>query len=227
MLYYRSSGGTNYVIDSGVTLAVGVRYFICAYVGATGSGLRVYDGTGLVGSAIGTGVTLNSSSRNLVIADCDPPVQYSFSGYLDGLALFGSALATSRMDELAGYAVGPRQPWAQRSSGILPRNGTTTQTIPFTPAAAGSLLVAVVASAVTAHTAVTPGWTKRLSPNSRGELAVFTRTANVGDSTLQLTLSDANLPLLYTIYEFASGCSWHSGAANFLVMRQIYCVCLV
>ena len=213
MLYYRSSGGTNYQIDSGVTVSNGKKYFVAAYVGVSGAGLRVYDESGIVATATGPGVTLNSSSRNLVVADCDPPNHYYMIGYVDGLAYFGSALSTSRLDQLAGYALNGTTKWLQRSSGVLSRNGTTTHTVNFSPASAGSLLVAVL-STPGVSTAITPGWTKRVGVYYDTELSVFTRTANAGDTSLALTLSVSNIPLHYVVYEFPSGSSWHSSATS-------------
>ncbi len=213
MLYYRSSGGTNYQIDSGVTVTSGKKYFVAAYVSAAGSGLRVYDENGIVAAATGPGATLNSSSRNLVLADCDPPNDYYMIGYLDGLAYFGTALTTGRIDQLAGYALSNATKWLNRSTGVSARNGTTNHTASFTPANAGSLLVAVVSTPGTS-TASTPGWTKRVGAYYDTELAVFTRIANAGDAGLTLAVSASNVPLHYAVYEFPAGSTWHSSATS-------------
>lgn len=213
LFYYRSSGGTNYQIDSGVTVSNTKKYFVAAYVGASGAGLRVYDENGVVATATGPGVTLNPSSRNLVIADCDPPNHYYMIGYLDGLAYFGSALSASRLDQLAGYALNGATKWLQRSPGVLSRNGTTSHTLSFAPSGNGSLLVAVI-STPGVSTATTPGWTKRVGVYYDTELSVFTRTANAGDANLTLSISDSNVPLHYVVYEFPSGSSWHSSATS-------------
>ena len=214
MLYYRSSGGTNYNIDSGVLVSGGVRYFVSAYVGASEAGIRVYDDTGLIASATGPGATLNPSSKNLILMDCDPPNPYPMIGYLDGLAYLGSALTTTRQDQLAGYAMGSTSKWVNRAAGVSPRNGTTDHTITFPAASAGSLLVAIISSPE-ANSMVTAGWTKRISCHYDTELAVYTRSANVGDSSFQVTLpSESNFPLHYIVYEFPTGSAWHSSTNN-------------
>lgn len=213
MLYYRSSGGTNHQIDSGVTVSPGVKYFVTAYVDPSGSGLRVYDDTGLIASATGPGVTLNSSSRNLVLMDCDPPNLYPMTGHLDGFAYFGSALTTTRLDELAGHALAPTAKWINRAAGVSARNGTTDHALSLPAASAGSLLVAIISSPATS-TATTPGWTKRVAPQSITECAVFTRSASSGDSSLAISLSASNVPLHYVIYEFPAGSAWHSSTSN-------------
>ena len=209
--HYRSDVGVNTNIDSGVSVLQGKRYFVAAYAGPSGAGIRVYDETGLLGSATGVGGTVNPSSRSITLMNAET-LNYSATGYLDGLAVFDTALPTTRLDTYATYAMAPDAvTWTSRSSGTLARNGTSTQTINFTPALAGSLLVVVVASP-TAHTALTAGWTKRLSPSGTSELAVFTRNANVGDASLMISMSSSNFPLLYTVYEFPAGSYWYGGA---------------
>lgn len=208
--HYRSSGGVNTNIDSGVVAIQGRRYFVAAYAGPSGCGIRVYDETGLLGSATGAGGTVNPSTRPIVLMDAATQ-NYSSTGYLDDLAVFDTVLSTARLDTYAAAALAPDGvTWINRSTGGLMRNGTNTQTINFTPATAGSLLVAVVTSP-TVQTAVTAGWTKRLSPTDSVELAVFTRNANAGDSSLQVSMSASDFPLVYTVYEFPPGSAWYAG----------------
>lgn len=210
MFYYRTSGGVNHRIDSGVTVSPGRKYFVSAYVGAAEAGLRVYDDTGLIASPTGPGATLNPSPRNLVLADCDPPNQYPMIGYLDGVAYFGSALSTARLDELASYVLAPTTIWLNRAAGVSARNGTANHTLSFTPTSAGSLLIAVVSIPDTTGTASTPGWTKRFGANYNTELSVFTRSANAGDASLVIATAMSDVPLHYVVYEFPSGSAWHS-----------------
>ena len=124
-------------------------------------------------------------------------------------------LTTTRLDEYAEYALAPNAvTWINRNSGALARNGTGLHTLNFTPALTGSLLVAVVV-APALQTAVSAGWTKRLSPTNGVEVAVYTRNANAGDASLQIQLSGgqgSDFPVVYSIHEFPSGSYWHSGA---------------
>lgn len=209
-LYYRTSSGTDVAVNSGVTPVDGKRVYIAAYVNATESGIRIYEeGGALMGSNTGAGGVVNGSGANLTLL-CSQQPGYEMVGYMDDFALFGTSLTTSRIDQLAAAAYVPYQPWTARSEGTGPRNGTNSHTISFTPAAAGSLLIAVVGGAVT-HTMVTSGWTKRLSPVDSTELAVFTKTAGSGESSFQLTHNGSNYPIEYVVYEFPAGSAYHSG----------------
>lgn len=210
--HYRSALGVNTNIDSGVTVETGKRYFIAAYAGVSGCGIRVYDATGLIGSATGAGGDLNPSSRSITLMDAETG-NYSQTGYLDGFAVFDTVLSTARLDTYGNHAMAvDAVTWTHRSAGTLARNGTTDHTISFTPATAGSLLVVVVGGAITSD-AVTPGWTKRLAPTNSTQLAIFTRNANAGDSSLQITHNNTNFPGLYVAYEFPPGSAWCSGAS--------------
>ena len=61
------------------------------------------------------------------------------------------------------------------------------------------------------HTMVTSGWTKQLSALMDTEIAVFTKTASSGESSLEVTHNGSNYPIEYAIYEFAVGSTYHSG----------------
>lgn len=212
-LYFRTSSGADVAVDSGVTPSEGKRLYIAAYVNPSESGIRVYeDGGVLIGSNTGAGGVVNGSGANLTLL-CSQQPGYEMVGYMDDFALFGTSLSTTRMDQLAALAYAPYHPWIARSEGTGPRNGTNSHTISFTPASAGSLLVAVVGGAVT-HTMVTSGWTKRLSPANTTELAVFTKTAGAGESSFQLTHNGSNYPIEYVVYEFPVGSTYHSGVGQ-------------
>lgn len=211
--YYRGSGGQEVTISSGFMAEHGQTYYVAAYCGASGAGLRIYHLGVLVSSTTGAGYTLNSSGRSFTVGGSDQPAAYHVYGWMQEISYFGSILSTGTIDSLAALATTPQPSWINRTSGVAARNGTSDHTISFTPASAGSLLVAVVNGAVT-HTAVTPGWTKRLAPVDYTELAVFTRSANAGDSSLQVTHNGSNHPINYVVYEFPSGSSYVTGAGN-------------
>ena len=97
-------------------------------------------------------------------------------------------------------------PWVRRTASPGGRNGTNQHAIPFAAASAGNLLLAVVAGAVT-HTAVTAGWTKAVSQVSGSELAVFTRTATGGETSLTVQHNGSNYPIEAVVYEFPAGSS--------------------
>lgn len=210
--YYRTSGGSDVGVDSGIAPVPGKRLYVAAYVSASESGIRVYeDGGTLIASNTGAGGVVNTSGANLTLL-CSQQPNYGIVGYMDDFALFGTALSTARLDQLAALAFAPHQTWITRTEGTAARNGTYDHTINFTPAAAGSLLVAVVGGPVT-HTMVTAGWTKQLGPIDSTELAVFTKTAGAGELSFQLTHNGANYPVEYAVYEFAAGSSYYAGAS--------------
>jgi hypothetical protein len=211
----------SYQSDLGVTTSIGTgfvpnlnhKYFIAAYAGASGTGIRIYAATGLKASATGAGVTLGSSSRNLKLMSVDTG-GYSATGYLDDFALFDSVLPTSVLDNMANLALVPQStPWVTRSYGVNPHNGSSTQTINFTPANAGSLLVAVVSTPL-GHSMATAGWTGQLSVTDVTEISVFTRSASAGESSFQISMAGSDLPLHFAVYEFAAGSTWAGGAAG-------------
>lgn len=210
--YYRSSGGVNTGIDTGFTPIQGVRYCIAAYVNASESGIRIYDDNGLAAQATGAGGAVNASSRALTLMNAETG-HYTANGWLDDLAVFGAALSTTRLDELAGLALASTAKWINRAAGVSLRNGTVDHTITFPAASAGSLLVAIISSP-DASTMVTPGWTKRVSQVGDTELAVYTRSANAGDTSVQLSLAASNSPLHYVVYEFPTGSAWYSSVGS-------------
>lgn len=213
VFYYRTSGGSDVVIDSTVVPTQGTRYYVAAYVNASESGIRVYgDGGSLLGSATGVGGVVNTSNSNLVLY-ASQQSGYDLIGYIDDFAMLGTALTTTRIDELAGLAVGLNETWINKTEGTAARNGTTDHTITFAAASAGSLLVAVT-NTTASNTAVTAGWTKQLGPANTTELSVFTMTASGGETDLQITHNAANYPMEWVVYEFPSGSSYHSGVGQ-------------
>ncbi len=211
--YYRTRTASDVIIDSGIAPVVGGRYYIAAYVNATESGIRVYGADGaLLGSQTGVGGQVYTPSTEMRLFD-SVQAGYSGNGYMDDFALFDHSLTTSRLDTLAALAMTRSIPWTARSSGVLTHNGTTAHTIPFTPAQAGSLLVAV-ASCPDESTAVTSGWTRQLSTVYDSALDVFTHTASAGDALLQISHTGSNFPLHYVVYEFPAGSSWCTSATT-------------
>ena len=212
-LYYRTNGGSDVAIDSGVAPVVGKRLYIAAYVGAGESGIRVYEDDGaLLAAVTGAGGTVNTSTANLTLF-CSQQPGYGLVGYMDDFALFGTALTTTRLDQLAALAYAPHETWIAKTEGTAARNGTSDHTINFTPAASGSLLVAVLGGSVT-NTMVTMGWTKQLGPVFSTELSVFTKTATAGESSLQVTHNGPNYPVEYVVYEFPAGSSYYAGVGQ-------------
>lgn len=207
--YARDAGGGETVASSGFVGTPGEVYFIAGYSSATETGVRVYDKTGLVGSATGTGRAVQASDRSFMVARSDDGIAYQHEAYTDEIAFFGSVLSPSRLDALATEFFAPR-PWTNRTVGIEARNGTTDHTINFAPATNGSLLVAVVSGPVI-HTAVSPGWTKQLVASNTAEIAVFIKTASAGESSFQVSHNLADFPIHYNVYEFPPGCSYRSG----------------
>lgn len=210
--YYRGSGGQEVTLSTGVVADWGQIYYVAAYCGPSGSGIRVYYQGSLVGSATGAGYALNPSSRPLIISGADQ-ANYHFIGCMQEVAYYGSIVSTGVIDAQAALATALQPKWINRTAGVGARNGTNGHTLTFPAASAGSLLVAVVDGCVT-NTAVTAGWTKRVAPTDYTELAVFTRSANAGDSSLQLTHNGTNYPINYVVYEFPSGSSYVTGAGT-------------
>lgn len=211
VLYYRTNSGTDVLVDSGVSPQVGKRFFIAVYIGASESGIRVYaDGGGLLGANTGAGGIINNSTADLMLYSSG--AGYGIVGYIDDFALLGSVLSIARIDELAALAVGTSVSWVNMTEGTAARNGTASHTINFTPAAAGSLLIAVMAGAVT-HTAATPGWTKQLNATVFTEIALFSMTAAGGESSLQVTHNGSNYPVEWVVYEFPAGSTFAGGNA--------------
>lgn len=208
--YVRGSDGNETIVSSGFTATPGVVYFLTAYSSNSGAGIRIYDkANGLVASATGVGRSVNPSTRPFMVGRCDGVASYQHESYIDEVAYYGSVLSGARLDTLASVFFGG-QVWLNRSVNVLPRNGTLDHTVNFTPAAAGSLLVAILSGPMT-NTMVTGGWTEHLQPIDSAELSVFTKTASLGESSLAVTHNNPNRPLQYAIYEFPSGSAYHSG----------------
>lgn len=208
--YVRDTGGGETVVNSGFQGLVGVDYFVAAYASSSGTGIRIYDANGLVASATGAGRTVNSSSRPFMVARSDDGASYQNDTCVDDVAFYGSVLSTARLNALAAAAMTPQPQWINRASGASPRNGTTTHTITFPATTAGSFMVAVLNAADT-FTIATAGWTNRLSPVGGAQLTLCTRSANAGETTLQVNTGMANMPVNYVIYEFPNGTAYHSG----------------
>jgi hypothetical protein len=105
--------------------------------------------------------------------------------------------------------------WVNRSLIQAPRNGTTSHTVSFTPAASGNLLVAIVEGAVTSTTPT--GWTlpaNGSAVNNTG-LYVWYKTATASEASFTTTHNGANYPVAFVIYEFAAGSTFvKSATAN-------------
>lgn len=214
-LYYRTAGGQNVWVNSGVERTLGATYYVAAYAGASGAGIRIYSEGVLLGSATGTAAAVKSSARPLIVASADASSssKYPITGLFQELSYFWSVLSTSDIDTLA-YAATTLQPkWRQHTAGVAPRNGTNTHTLTFPVASAGALLVAVVAGSITS-TATTPGWTKQVTAIESTEAAVFTLSASGGETSFSLTHNAADGPLSYALYEFPAGSTWAGGASN-------------
>lgn len=100
--------------------------------------------------------------------------------------------------------------WLNRTVVQAPRNGTSSHTVDFTPAAAGRLLVCVVEGAVTSTTPT--GWTLRASAVNNTGLYVWSKTAAAGESQFVTTHNGANYPVGFTVYEFPAGAAWGTSA---------------
>lgn len=211
--YARDSGGGETIVDSGFQCIIGRRYYVVGYASGAEVGIRVYDATGLVGSATGVGRAVNSSTRPFMVGRSDDGASYQAEAYIDEVAFYGSVLPTARLDVLAAEAMVPKYQWINRASGVSPRNGTTNHTIAFPATSANSFMVAIV-NTVAEQTMVSAGWTKRIASYSNTELAVFTRTANAGETSLQLTTNFSNVAVNYAVYEFPSGTWYHSGVQD-------------
>lgn len=104
-------------------------------------------------------------------------------------------------------------PWINHNSGVAPRNGTTTHTIPFGfTSTSGSELVFVVGGPVT-HTVA--GWNEMLQPVASGELSVFTKTS-AGESSVTVTHNASDSTVAWAVYELPAGATWF-GAGQELV----------
>jgi len=115
----------------------------------------------------------------------------------------------------------PAEPFDNVSSGVGARNGSAGHTIdftadgdgPFTPTE-GRVLVLLADGPVT-HDA--PGWVQQLAPVQSGELAVFTRTAQAGDTDVTLTHNGSGFPICWTVFEFPAGSVYVGGTGENLV----------
>ncbi len=104
--------------------------------------------------------------------------------------------------------------WRNRTVVDAPRNGTTSHTINFTPAAAGSLLVAIVEGGVTSTTPT--GWTLPTNGNSVNGVGMYVwhKTATAGESSFTTTHNGSNYPVLAVVYEFDSGSAFGAAVQN-------------
>lgn len=109
--------------------------------------------------------------------------------------------------------------WTNRTTVEAPRNGTTSHTVSFTPAAAGSLLVCVAEGSVTSSTP--SGWTLPAggsAVNNTG-LYVWHRIATAGLSSLTTTHNAANYPVAFVVYEFPAGSAFVKSVSGTAVAR--------
>lgn len=105
--------------------------------------------------------------------------------------------------------------WLRRSvlSGASSdRNGTNSHTCTFTPATAGSLLVAVVAGPVTFSTPA--GWSVVGSAVNNGGLYVFAKVATAAEDTFTTTHNGANHPILGVVYEYPAGSTIQAASSS-------------
>lgn len=107
--------------------------------------------------------------------------------------------------------------WINRTVVNVPRNGTTTNTVNHTAAAAGSLLLLVIDAP--AQITTPSGYTQRASALNNTHFALYTKTATAGESSFTLTLSAANYPAGVIVYEFALGTTF--GQSNSAVGQQV------
>lgn len=210
--YARDASDNETIVSSGFTAIPGEVYFVAGYSSGAGAGIRVYDKTGLVASVTGVGRVVRGSNRPFMIMRSDDGASYQHEAYLDEVTFYGTVLSTARLDAHAAAFFEPR-PWLSRSVAVSPRNGTTSHTLNFTPAANGSLLVMIVASSATI-VPVSAGWTEHLQPIGSAEVAVFTKVAAAGESTFSLSQNNPNRPVSYAVYEFKTGSTYHSGVSH-------------
>lgn len=96
--------------------------------------------------------------------------------------------------------------WINRtvlSGSSVDRNGTNSHTCTFAPANSGSLLVAVVAGAVTFTTPA--GWSIVQSAINYSGLYVFSKTATTSESSFSTTHNGSDYLIQGLVYEFYSG----------------------
>lgn len=104
--------------------------------------------------------------------------------------------------------------WMNRTLVQAPRNGTTSHTVTFTPAAAGNLLVAVVDGSVTSTTPT--GWTLP-SGGSAVEytgLYVWWKIATAGESQFATTHNGGDYAVVFAVYEFPAGSAFVKSASG-------------
>lgn len=203
------------IVDAGFNFEQGRAYFIAAYASPAATGLRVYDETGLVGSATGAGHDVYHSTRNLRLA-CDDTLSYYDEAYISDFAYFDHIVPTGALDAMATVALARKPRWLHSVKGTSPRNGTTDHTITYPPTTAGSLQVAFLyGSDNVPLTMQTVGWTQRLvQPSSTdGALYIYTRSVNAGETSCTISYATAGFPLNYAIYELPPGSSYHSLAS--------------
>jgi hypothetical protein len=107
-------------------------------------------------------------------------------------------------------------PWINRTLIQAARNGTASFTVGFTPAAAGSLLVAVAGGAISgsvgagANLTTPSGWTLPTGGSAVGFAGgyVWWKTASGGESSLTTTSNGTDYPAGFVVYEFATGSSF-------------------
>lgn len=204
------------IVDSGYSFVAGRVYFVAAYSSATETGIRVYDETGLVASATGAGRDVYHSSRNLVIG-CDDTGAYFAEMFLSDFAYFGHIVPPTQLDQIAAIGLSRKPRWIQSIKGTLARNGTNIQTVTYPETTAGSLLVAIFFSSDEPETMQTPGWTQRYflqAPNTAGNLSIYTRNVNAGETSFTISYPSPNYPLNYAVFELPSGSSFHSVYGN-------------
>jgi hypothetical protein len=92
--------------------------------------------------------------------------------------------------------------WVHRTLVQAARNGTNTHTVNFTPAAVGSLLIAIAEGPVTSTTPT--GWTLRSSAINNTGLYLWSKEATAGESSFVTTHNAPNYPVAFLVYEFSA-----------------------
>jgi hypothetical protein len=139
---------------------------------------------------------------------------YTGTGFVAGAAKYWNGTAWVAANAEYNSDIFCVKTWLNHASGVGARNGASSHTIggasasagcvlPFVPAA-GSLLVALVAGAVTNTSS---GWVEREQPVNSNELSLFTKTAS-GNDFLTVTHNGSNYPINWAVYEFAAGSTY-------------------
>ena len=188
------------VLSTSTTALTGPSVVALTY---SGSGVITHYIDGVVDNTYTNNVTF-SSPRTTIIGRAWHDGQ-EVVGKIGEIIKYDSVLSAGDRTALFDYLQAKWGLW-RRSLIQAPANGTTSHTINFTPASAGSLLVCVIAGSVT-HSTPT-GWTKQASAINNTELCVLTKTATAGESSFTTTHNNPNRVIAVVVYEFPAGTAW-------------------